>query len=324
MLKEKKAKGKLKKKKPSIFKKLITEANINYYTGIEKKELFKKLHNLVPFVQRRWHGGLKKSKPKQHFKSSPSKFGPVRILDSLDEMLLVFMRLRLCLDLRDLAARFSVSASLAGRIFTSWISALAATLGKALVYLPDQETIIATKPKRYKDTKDLAYIIDCTEFFIETPQDLQSATWSKYKHHNTLKVLVAVLPNSMISFVSLAYEGRISDKELTLDSKFLEKLLPYCSIMADKGFNISDECLRHYVTLEVPPGRRGQSQMPTAAVRKTKKIANRRIVVEQVIRRLKTFKILKNELQISALYNIDEVILVCAAMCNLKTSIYKV
>ena len=41
-------------------------------------------------------------------------------------------------------------------------------------------------------------IIDCSEIFIETPKnlELQSATWSDYKHHNTLKFLVCVAPNS--------------------------------------------------------------------------------------------------------------------------------
>lgn len=64
--------------------------------------------------------------------------------------------------------------------------------------------------------------------------------------------------------------------------------------------------------------------MSAAAVKKTKLIANRRILVEQVIRRLKTFRILKNELPISALHHIDDVIHVCAALTNLKEPIYKV
>ena len=150
----------------------------------------------------------------------------------------------------------------------------------------------------------------------------QCATWSDYRHHITLKVLVSVLPNSMIAFVSRAYEGRISDKELTIESEFLQTLPPFTTLMADKGVNISEECHRYFLSLAVPPGRRGLPQMPSAAVQKTKQIANKRILVEQVIRRLKIFKLLKNELPSSALHNIDNVILVCAALSNLKKSVY--
>ena len=54
--------------------------------------------------------------------------------------------------------------------------------------------------------------------------------------------LVCVTPNSAITFVSKAYTGRISDKEITLKSVFLDMLSRYSNIMADKGFNLFDEC----------------------------------------------------------------------------------
>ena len=175
------------------------------------------------------------------------------------------MQLRLGLDLRDLADRFRISSSLASKIFTAWIKALAAVLSH-MIRIPDLETVIATKPSRYRSINftNLIAIIDCTEFFIETPQDLatQAVTWSDYKHHNTLKVLIAVCPNSYICYVSPVYEGRISDTELTKDCGFLEQLPPFTSVMADKGFNLALECTRLSLTLEIPPGRRGQSQMP--------------------------------------------------------------
>ena len=52
--------------------------------------------------------------------------------------------------------------------------------------------------------------------FIETKKkkkmELQSATWSDYKHHNTDELLVCVFPNSTIT---LAY-NIIADNSLTL------------------------------------------------------------------------------------------------------------
>ena len=58
---------------------------------------------------------------------------------------------------------------------------------------------------------------------------------------HTLKFLVFVAPNSAITFVSKAYSGRISDKEITLKSVFLDMLPRYRNVMADKGFNLFDE-----------------------------------------------------------------------------------
>ena len=152
---------------------------------------------------------------------------------------------------------------------------------------------------------------------------MQSATWSDYKHHNTVKILVACIPNSFICYVSPAYTGRISDKALTLDFGYLDMLPPYSMLMADKGFNIGNECASRHLSLHVPPGKRGQSQMTADAVRKTKRIANHRILIEQIIRRIKTFRILANEIPISLVNHIDDMVVVCCALSNLKEPIYK-
>lgn len=54
-----------------------------------------------------------------------------------------------------------------------------------------------------------------------------------------------------------------------------------------------------------------------------KTIANLRIFVEQAIRRLKTFRIIKNELPISLIGILDNIIIVCAALCNLYKPLCK-
>ena len=109
--------------------------------------------------------------------------------------------------------------------------------------MPDIETVLATSPKRYKSFSNLIGIIDCSEIFIETPKnlELQSATWSDYKHHNTLTFLVCVAPNSAITFISKTYTARISEKAITLKSGFFDIIPRYSSIMAGKGFNIADD-----------------------------------------------------------------------------------
>ena len=92
--------------------------------------------------------------------------------------------------------------------------------------------------------------------------------------------------------------------------------------MADKGSNLFDECSGGNITFIVPPGKRDASQMTPAEVSKTNDIAKLRILVEQMIRRIKTFKILANELPMSMLENVNDIMLICAALCNFKEPMY--
>ena len=265
---------------------------------------------------------LGSSSLKRQFMKNPKPQGQGRKLKSQDEFLMLMIRLCLNLLIKDLAQRFNVS-SLVTYITTSWLRAAAKVL-KSFIFIPSQGTLNLTKPPQFDVVRNLHSIIDGTEIFIQTPKDhrLQKIMWSQYKHHNTVKLLVSVAPNSTIVFVSNAYSGNISDKELTNRSNFLDLVEPYSSIMADKGFNISNECIARRIELIVPPGKRGKSQMSKEELKKTKFIAKMRIIVEQVIRQLKTFRILASELPISSLSQIDDIVTVCAALINLKKSIY--
>ena len=53
-------------------------------------------------------------------------------------------------------------------------------------------------------------------------------------------------------------------------------------------------------------------------VAKTSRVANARIYVEQAIRKLKEFQILKNELPISLLPVVNDIVKVCAALVNFQ------
>ena len=147
-------------------------------------------------------------------------------------------------------------------------------------------------------------------------------TWSNYKHHNTLKVLVFIAPSSDTMFMSLAYPGSISDKQITKQSGYLDMMQPYTELMVDKGFNISNECAAKRIYVVVPPGKRGLSQMLFSEVTKTKKIAKTRILVEQAIRHLKVFRFIANEVPINILSYIDDILQICAAISNMQSSIY--
>ena len=121
--------------------------------------------------------------------------------------------------------------------------------------MPEQGSLNTTKPKRINQVHGIHSIIGGSKIFMETPKNLylQILTQSEYKHHNTVKILVAVTPNSSICFVSKMYPGSISDKKITNNSKFLSKVPPYNCIVADKSFNIQADCMEHNISLCVPP-----------------------------------------------------------------------
>lgn len=122
---------------------------------------------------------------------------------------------------------------------------------------------------------------------------------------------------SHLNFVSEAWGGRTLDVYLTNESGFYDILEPYVEVMADRGFTIGENLMLLRAGLFIPPGKRGQEQFMKAEVQKTKTMANLRIFVEQAIRRLKTFLLIKNELPICLICNLDNIISVCAALCNL-------
>ena len=85
-------------------------------------------------------------------------------------------------------------------------------------------------------------------------------------------------PCGIITFISKAYGGRISDSQLTVDSGFIEKIRPGDGVMSDKGFPTIEEDLVK---------RRGFSIMPSfqsKAIRQTEqqRIKNLRIAIERV------------------------------------------
>ena len=55
----------------------------------------------------------------------------------------------------------------------------------------------------------------------------------------------------------------------------------------------------------------------------TKEMANLRIHVKREINRIKDYRILKLTLPITMMQHADEIVLVCAALCNIKYELYQ-
>ena len=137
-------------------------------------------------------------------------FGHHILQTDKNEFLLTFMKLRLNLLNEDLGNRFQISTTTVSETLTTWLSLLSSHLVPALQFNPPKEAVGLIFIVLYQNVR---YIIYCTELFVEKPKDLhlQALTWSDYEHHQTVKILVSILPNGFFNFVSKAWE----DKHLT-------------------------------------------------------------------------------------------------------------
>ncbi|KAK2560261.1 hypothetical protein P5673_017249 [Acropora cervicornis] len=128
-----------------------------------------------------------------------------------------------------------------------------------------------TLPKKFRKPgySKVRHIIECTELFIETPSDpaLNAATWSDYKHHHTA--------------IYCSWGGRTSDVHVTRESGFYDILEQHDEVMADRGFTIAEDLLLQHAKLHIPPGKRGWEQFSKSEVKKTKEIANLRILLSK-------------------------------------------
>ncbi|KAL1466001.1 hypothetical protein MTO96_026949 [Rhipicephalus appendiculatus] len=177
---------------------------VAYYTGLPNEETFKWV---VTFYE----------------KSCSS----AETLSDEDQVLLVLMRLRLDIHLCFLADLFKISRNLASKIFECALTTLVTEL-KGLVVWPDDEAFYAWQPKTFKCKRfrRVRVIIDSTEIRLEkaSAPTAQSTTWSSYKNSNTVKVLVGITPNGLISYISECWGGKVSDKQLVLLTNFTKKL----------------------------------------------------------------------------------------------------
>ena len=82
--------------------------------------------------------------------------------------------------------------------------------------------------------RNVRVVIDCTEVFVENSSDTKEAgnLFSSYKHHTTVKILIGVAPCGAAMFVSEAFEGSISDREIVKQSGFMNHIMKGDVILA--------------------------------------------------------------------------------------------
>jgi len=281
---------------------------MKFYTGLPSFEVFE---NIFEFV-----------------KKNVDRDETLTKLTLKQEFMVVLMRLRLGLLEEDLAYRFGVAQSTISRILSRWIGVMATRL-QFLIQWPERDQLCKTMPACFLDNfEKCVVILDCFEIFIEKPNDLtaRAQTYSQYKHHNTVKVLLGITPQGTISFVSEPWGGRTSDVHLTENSGILKNLIPGDVVLADRGFTISDSVGLYCAELKIPDFTKGKKQLQKSALDGTRDLASVRIHVERVIGLLRNkYTLLQKILPIKMLMQkldgtctLSEILIVCSALCNLN------
>ena len=294
---------------------------VSFYTGFSSYLMFLACFNFLKRsaeVMRGWKGSATCPGDVDQHGQKPGRKSKL----SLEEQFfLVMVRLRLGLFEVDLADRFGVHPSTVSRIIITWLNLMYVKFQQLPAWLSRRKINRLMPPCFKKWYPTTRVIIDCTEFFINTPSSLarQSATWSSYKEHNTVKCLIGIAPHGHVTFVSSVFEGSISDRAITEQSNLLELLERGDSVMADKGFDIQDILITRGVKLNIPPFKQGERQLLPEEIASTKKIAAIRIHVERKMQRIKSFRILSREIDNSMFDCVEQLVFVCAMLTNFQS-----
>ena len=298
------------------------DVKCRFYTGLVWLQVMALWEFLGPAKYKLTMWGSSMKNPE----SSPSKRpGPSRKLSPMNQMFVLLIRLRLGLLHQDIAYRFQVSSSYISRCVLTWIQFLYHEFNDSLrpLMFPTRDVMKAELPKCFKKYKNLRVIIDATEFFVQSPTHFeeQGNMYSSYKAKCTFKVLIGIAPKGSCVFVSNAYEGSISDNQLTIQSGFLDQINPGDLVMADRGFTIREMLQARGANLNIPPFLGKRSKFTAQEEAETKKIAKGRIHVERFIERLKKFRLFQKTIPLSLKPVFSQMVFVGCCLVNFQVPI---
>jgi len=332
-----------------------SDSDIIQLTGISKEEVVKlgekvsEIRTVIAVLETPEYSGLDCTALQCNRQDVLSKAqahvatGKPSVLSEIDQVFITLTYLRLGLPMQVLALLFGgLHARTVSRIVVATMTLLRQTLSIIFPFhslKDDNENEITRQGFRdasyYQsdffdlDEYNIEYIIDCFEIFCLTPTttDEQRAFFSSYKHHHTVKFLVAINRRSgRVCYISPGFPGGISDNDIVKRSGFLNHierlnhLRGYkfgthtrVGILADKGFTCFEEVEKVGGLLVTPP-RVSNSRMSDIATLFTRRVASTRIFVECAIRCIKVHKSIGQPFGARARGFLDDLVFVASLM----------
>jgi len=164
------------------------------------------------------------------------------------------MKLKLDLTFVSLGVFFGISNSCCTNYFLETIDLLYLVFKNLIIWSP-KKVIQRNMPKCFDNFTNTRVILDCTETRVERPKCLSCKirTYSHYKGNNTIKCMIGIASDGLITFISKIYGGRARDKHILNESCILDMCTEGDGIMVDKGFLIEKECSERGLILHRPP-----------------------------------------------------------------------
>jgi hypothetical protein len=243
------------------------------------------------------------------------------------QLAMTLWRLRRGTTLTELSYHFEVDSHTVGKIFSTWIQFLFCkfSLLRDQMFVPRSYHLPLPSVFQNSLLKNTRIVIDCSEILTESSRHYkqQGNIYSSYKSHATAKVLIGIAPSGACMFVSDAYEGSISDREIVKKSGMIDFLKEGDLVLADKGFTIEDLCAVKNSTLLIPPFLSTGKKLTKEQTVVTKLIAKSRIHVERFNERFKKWRLLSGIVPIHVFPLLSQSVFIACCLVNFQEPLVK-
>ena len=209
--------------------------------------------------------------------------------DVRNRLLMAMIWLRVYPTYEVLGFIFDLNKSNICRNLKGVLTVLRERLGDEVAW-PDQERRKQKMDRFMQEFPEVAAIVDATEQPTQRPKDAEAQKdhYSGKKRRHTLKTQVVVAPDGEIMGHSATVPGAKHDKKLYDESGVNERLNDDEAVMGDSGFQGIQKDHRAVLPDKKPKG----GALTDAQKARNRRLSHYRIVVENTICQLKTFRVL--------------------------------